>query len=59
MPSDASRMFGKDLINFLTLIIDQDGNLNLDFEDEIIAGTCLTHDNVIVNESVKEFINNK
>ena len=59
MPSDASRMFGKNLINFLTLIIDQDGNLNLDFEDEIIAGTCLTHDNVIVNERVKEFINNK
>ncbi len=59
MPADASRMFGKNLINFLTLIIDQDGNLNLDFEDEIIAGTCLTHDNVIVNERVKEFINNK
>ncbi len=59
MPVDASRMFGKNLINFLTLIIDKDGNLNLDFEDEIIAGTCLTHDNAIVNERVKEFINNK
>ncbi|MCD6596476.1 MAG: hypothetical protein J7L04_02235, partial [Bacteroidales bacterium] len=58
MPVDASLMFGKNLINFLTLIIDKDGNLNLDFEDEIIAGTCLTHDNAIVNERVKEFINN-
>ena len=56
MPVDASRMYGKNLINFLKLIIDADGKLNLDFEDEIIAGTCLTHDNKIMNERLKGLI---
>lgn len=56
MPVDASRMYGKNLINFLKLIIDAEGKLNLDFEDEIIKGTCLTHDNTIINERVKELI---
>ena len=56
MPVDASRMYGKNLINFLKLIIDEEGILKLDFEDEIVAGTCLTHDSEIKNERVKELI---
>jgi len=43
MPVDASRMYGKNLINFLKLLIDPDGNLKLDFEDEIVKGACITH----------------
>jgi NAD(P) transhydrogenase subunit alpha len=56
MPVDASRMYGKNLINFLKLIIDEEGELNLDFDDDIVAGTCLTHNNEITNERVKELI---
>ena len=54
MPTDASRMFGKNVLNFLSQIINEEGGLNLDYEDEIISGTCLTRDNEIVNEKVKE-----
>jgi len=53
MPIDASRMFGKNVLNFLKLIIDKEGNLNLNFEDDIVKGTCLTHQGEIKSERVK------
>ena len=56
MPADASKMLGKNYINFLDLLIDGDGNLKLDFEDDIISGTCMTRDGEIQNERVKEII---
>ncbi len=53
MPFDASKMFGKNVVNFLKLIIDPEGELNLNFEDDIVKGTCITHQKEIVNERVK------
>ncbi|MBN2172549.1 MAG: Re/Si-specific NAD(P)(+) transhydrogenase subunit alpha [Bacteroidales bacterium] len=59
MPVDASRMYGKNLINFLKLLIDEEGNLSLNFEDEIIKGSCITHKGEIVNERVKSLSGKK
>ncbi|MFP4470170.1 MAG: Re/Si-specific NAD(P)(+) transhydrogenase subunit alpha [Bacteroidales bacterium] len=56
MPVDASRMFGKNLLNFMALIIDDEGNLKLDFEDEIVKGACITHNGEVVNERVKSVL---
>ena len=56
MPADASKMLGNNYINFLNLLIDEEGNLNLDFEDDIIKSTCMTHDHEIVNQKVNEII---
>ncbi len=53
MPVDASRMFGKNLLNFIKLIIGEEGKLNLDFDDEIISGACITHQGEIKNQRVK------
>ena len=53
MPSDASKMYGKNVLNFLQLIIDKEGNLNLNWEDDLVKGCCITHGNEIVNERVK------
>jgi len=53
MPVDASRMYGKNLINFIKLIIDEEGKMNLNFEDEIVKGACITHNKEIINERVK------
>lgn len=58
MPLDASRMFGKNALNFLKLIIGENGELNLNFEDDIVKGTCITHQKEIFNERVKSIINN-
>lgn len=56
MQIDASSMFGRNVLNFLKLFIDNDGNLVLNFEDEIIKGSCLTHNGEIVNQRVKSMI---
>jgi NAD(P) transhydrogenase subunit alpha len=40
MPSDASKLYGKNICNFLELIIDKEGKLNLNLEDELVKG-CL------------------
>ena len=42
LPQDASKMYGKNYLNFLKLII-KDGQLDLNFEDEIVTGTCVCH----------------
>ena len=57
MPNDASKMFGNNVLNFLKLIIDKDGNMNLNFEDDIVKGTCIIHHKEIVNERVKAAMN--
>jgi NAD(P) transhydrogenase subunit alpha len=57
MPSDASRMFGRNILNFLQLIVNKEGILNLNFEDELVKGTCLTHNKQVVHMSVRETVN--
>jgi H+-translocating NAD(P) transhydrogenase subunit alpha len=58
MPLDASRMFGKNVMNFLALIITIEGELNLNFEDDIVKGTCITHQGELFNERVKSVLEN-
>ena len=57
MSSDASKMFGNNLLGFLRLIIEKTGSLKLDFEDDIVKKTCLTHEKQLINEQYKTFIN--
>jgi NAD(P) transhydrogenase subunit alpha len=52
MPSDASKMYGKNILNFLQLIINKEGQLNLNFEDDLVKGTCIAHDGKLTNERV-------
>lgn len=52
-PSDASKMLGNNYLNFLNLMIDDDGKVNLDVDDEIVQHTCITRDGAIVNERLK------
>ncbi|MFM2386862.1 MAG: hypothetical protein RL660_1619 [Bacteroidota bacterium] len=51
--SDASKVFGKNILNFLKLIINKDGALETNFEDELIAGTCVCKDGAIYHERLK------
>jgi len=57
MPSDASKMFGKNVINFLKLMVTKEGALNLNWDDDIVKGTAVTHNKGIVHERVKSIIN--
>ncbi|MEQ8414224.1 MAG: Re/Si-specific NAD(P)(+) transhydrogenase subunit alpha [Imperialibacter sp.] len=53
MPIDASKMYGKNVFNFLELLIADDGSLNLNFEDDIVVGTCITHKGEVLNSRVR------
>lgn len=53
MPSDASKLYGKNILNFLQLITNNDGTLNLNWEDDLVKGACITHDGKITNERIK------
>jgi NAD(P) transhydrogenase subunit alpha len=53
MPSDASKLYGKNVLNFLQLIIDKDGNLNLNWEDDLVKGCCITHNGEVMHERLK------
>ncbi len=51
-PADASKVYGKNILNFLELIITKEGTLNLNFEDDIVKGTCITHQGRVVHERI-------
>lgn len=53
MPADASKMFGKNVINFLKPNHYQGRYLNLNWEDDIVKGSAVTHNREIVHEKVK------
>ncbi|WP_207492443.1 Re/Si-specific NAD(P)(+) transhydrogenase subunit alpha [Aridibaculum aurantiacum] len=53
MPSDASKLYGKNIMNFLALMIDKEGKWNLNWDDDLVKGTCITFDGNIVNDRVK------
>jgi NAD(P) transhydrogenase subunit alpha len=39
MPSDASKLYGKNILNFLQLIINKEGQLNVDVDDDLVKGS--------------------
>ncbi|MGL4474781.1 MAG: Re/Si-specific NAD(P)(+) transhydrogenase subunit alpha [Shewanella sp.] len=49
----ASQMYGTNLSNLLNLLIDKQGVLQLNLEDEIIRDTLVTHQGALVNERLK------
>jgi NAD(P) transhydrogenase subunit alpha len=53
MAEHASQLYARNIEALLGLMIDG-GKLKLDFEDEIIAGACITRDGEIVNERAKQ-----
>lgn len=49
----ASEMYARNLYNFLALIVN-DGELNLDWDDQVLADSCLTHDGEIKHGATRE-----
>ncbi len=50
LPVNASEMYAKNLFNLVSPFITEDGELELDFDDDVIAGCVLTHAGKIVHE---------
>jgi H+-translocating NAD(P) transhydrogenase subunit alpha len=53
MPDHASSLYSRNVQSLLELMVSE-GELRLDFDDEVIAGACITRDGEIVNERARE-----
>ncbi|MDP1973294.1 NAD(P) transhydrogenase subunit alpha [Sediminibacterium sp.] len=56
MPADASKVYGKNMFNFLQLILTKEGAINLNFEDDIVKGCCMAHGGAIVNDRIQSLL---
>jgi H+-translocating NAD(P) transhydrogenase subunit alpha len=61
VPSDlayhASQMLGKNMQTLLELIINEECALNLDFNDEIVAGTVVAHEGEVPHPHMRKLLN--
>ena len=53
MAEHASQLYARNVHSLLGLMIGEDGTLAMDFEDEVIAGACITRGGEIVHEGAK------
>jgi NAD(P) transhydrogenase subunit alpha len=54
MATHASQLYAKNVENLLDLLVGDEGELALDFDDEVVAGACITHQGEIKNERARE-----
>jgi NAD(P) transhydrogenase subunit alpha len=56
MPEHASMLYARNVQSLLDLLSGEDGALNLDFDDEVIAGACVVRDGEIVHPGAKKAV---
>ncbi|MGF1609649.1 MAG: Re/Si-specific NAD(P)(+) transhydrogenase subunit alpha [Kiloniellales bacterium] len=55
LATDASQLYARNLFNFLALMIDKEKKaLAIDWDDEIIKGTCITRDGAVVHPALAD-----
>jgi NAD(P) transhydrogenase subunit alpha len=54
MAEHASQLYARNIQALLGLMVNDAGELSLDFEDEVIAGACITRDGEIVHEGARK-----
>lgn len=52
MPADASKLYAKNIFNFLQLLI-KEGQLINNLQDDIIKGACITHEGTVISERLQ------
>ncbi|MGH7663632.1 MAG: NAD(P) transhydrogenase subunit alpha, partial [Gemmatimonadaceae bacterium] len=52
VPVHASQMYSRNMASFLELVL-RDGELHLDFGDQIIRDSCVTHEGRIMNDAAR------
>jgi NAD(P) transhydrogenase subunit alpha len=53
MPEHASQLYARNVLALLELLLDEHGELALDWDDEIVAGACVVRDGEIVNAAAR------
>src|SRR5947208_1685474 len=54
MPEHASQLYARNVLALLELLVSKEGELQLDWEDEVLAGACITRGGEIVHEGAKQ-----
>ncbi|HEY8780659.1 MAG TPA: NAD(P) transhydrogenase subunit alpha [Mucilaginibacter sp.] len=57
LPSDASKLYGKNVLNFLKLLINKEGVMALNFADDIINSTCITDGGKVISPIITKNYN--
>jgi len=55
IPVHASQLYSRNVANLL-LSVARDGQVNLDFDDDVIKGSVVTHGGEIVNERARQMV---
>src|ERR1017187_8324902 len=56
MPEHASQLYARNVQALLELFLDEHGELALDFDDEIVAGSAIVRDGKIVNDAARAVV---
>jgi NAD(P) transhydrogenase subunit alpha len=56
MPEHASQLYARNIQALLELFLDEQGQLALDFDDEIVAGACIVRDGAILNAGARALV---
>jgi len=56
-PSDASKLYGKNVSNFLKLLINKDGAMELNFNDDIVSSACITNGGKVISQIINKNYN--
>jgi H+-translocating NAD(P) transhydrogenase subunit alpha len=54
MADHASSLYARNVQALLKVMVGEEGELKLDFEDEVIKGACITHEGEIVSDAARE-----
>jgi NAD(P) transhydrogenase subunit alpha len=57
MPTDASKMFGSNILNLIKIMVDKSGNILLNLEDDIINSTVVVHQKEYVSQRARQMLN--
>jgi NAD(P) transhydrogenase subunit alpha len=56
MPEHASALYARNVQALLELLLDEHGELALDWNDEIVTGSCVVRDGEIVNDAARAVV---
>ena len=53
MPEHASQLYARNIQAFLELIVTKEGELALDWDDEIVTGSCVARDGAVLGAGAR------
>ena len=55
MPKQASQLYSRNIVGLLQHLV-KDGQIHVDFDDEITKGCCITHGGEVIHDPTKSLL---